>query len=99
MKGGYTLIDCTGLDLTAESTKTISGLYNKVKAAIDTGKMIIVANMIWGSGKPVTPVPVFAVDFGNDGIYCTVSTRQIQISKLDVVTIVDLAPESDDSET
>ena len=93
MKGGYVLVDCSGLDLLAESTQTISGLYNKVKAAMITGKMIIAENMIWGDDGYISPVHVFAIDMGSTyGIYCTASTLQIRISPADVVTIVNMAP-------
>ena len=93
MKAGYVLVDCSGLDLTSESTQTISGLYAKVKSAMETGKMIIVENMIWGDDGIITPVHVFAIDMGSTyGIYCTASTLQIRVSPLDVVTIVNMAP-------
>ena len=93
MKGGYVLVDCKGLDLTGESTQTITGLYNKVKAAMGTGKLIIVENMIWGDDGIISPVHVFAIDMGSTyGIYCTASTLQIRISPADVVTIVNMAP-------
>lgn len=93
MKGGYVLVDCKGLDLTSESTQTITGLYAKVKAAMATGKMIIAENMIWGDDGTISPVHVFAIDMGSTyGIYCTASTLQIRISPADVVTIVNMAP-------
>ena len=93
MKGGYVLVDCKGLDLTSESTQTITGLYAKVKAAMATGKLIIAENMIWGDDGTISPVHVFAIDMGPTyGIYCTASTLQIRISPADVVTIVNMAP-------
>lgn len=93
MKAGYVLVNCGGLDLTSESTQTISGLYKRVQSAMATGKMMIAENMIWGSGKPITPVSVFAIDMGSTyGIYVTASTLQIRISTADVVTIVNMAP-------
>lgn len=92
MKGGYILIDCKGLDLTKGSTEqTIEGLYAKVTAAISSGKMIIAQNLTWGSGKPVTPINVFAIDF-TDNIICTASTLQIVVTPADKVTIVNMAP-------
>ena len=94
MKGGYVLVDCKGLDLTSESTQTISGLYDKLKAAKATGKLIIAENMIWGDDGTISPVHVFAIDMGSTyGIYCTASTLQIRVSPADVVTIVNMIPE------
>ena len=93
MKGGYVLVDCKGLDLLAETTQTITGLYAKVKAAKATGKMIIAENMVWGDDGTISPVHVFAIDMGSTyGIYCTTSTLQIRISPADVVTIVNMIP-------
>ena len=91
MKGGYVLIDCKGLDLLSESTQTIAGLYNKVKAAMATGKMIIAENCIWGSDGFISPISVFGIDMGSTyGIYLTASTLQIRVSPANVVTIVNM---------
>ena len=95
MKGGYVLVNCGGLDLLSESSQTISGLYNRVKSALATGKMMIAENVIWGTGKPISPIPVFAIDMGSTyGIYITASTLQIRVSTADAVTIVNMAPET-----
>ena len=91
MKGGYVLVDCKGLDLLSESTQTISGFYNKVKAAMATGKMIIAENCIWGEDGAISPIVVFAIDMGSTyGIYLTASTLQIRVSPANVVTIVNM---------
>ena len=93
MKAGYVLVDGKGLDLTSESTQTITGLYDKVKKAMATGKLMIVENMVWGDDGIISPVHVFAIDMGSTyGIYCTASTLQIRVSPADVVTIVNMAP-------
>lgn len=92
MTNGYVVVDCKGLNLLAENAQTIAGLYDRVKAAMQIDKLILATNMIWGTGKNVTPVPVFAIDFGDDGIICTASTLQICISKQSAVTIVNMAP-------
>lgn len=90
MKGGYTLIDCTGLDLTKGSTQqTISGIYAKVKAAYKGGKMIIAENCNWGTDGFVTPINVFAIDFGTYFI-CTASTLQITVTNQDKITITNM---------
>ena len=83
---GYIGIDCTGLDLIKGSTpQTISGIYSKVKDAMDTGKAIYAYNCNW-SGAYVTPIEVFAIDFTTQ-IIVTSSTLQIIITPADVVTI------------
>lgn len=90
MKGGYTLIDCTGLDLIKGSTEqTIPGIYAKVKAAYKGGKMIIVQNCVWDDKGLVTPINAFAIDFGTYFI-CTASTLQIIVTNQDKITINNL---------
>lgn len=92
MNGGYVMIDCTGIDLLkGETPQTVTGLYAKVQVAMQTGKPIYAGNMIWGSGKPVTPVQVFAIQF-DDMVICTASTLQVRVNSSDVVTIVNMAP-------
>lgn len=90
MNGGYVMIDCTGLDLTKGSTEqTINGLYNKVQTAMKSNKPIYAYNAIWGTGKPITPIQVFVIQF--DGyVICTSSTLQIILTSSDVVTINNL---------
>ena len=92
MNPGYIMVDCKGMNFLAESAQTIAGLYDRVKSAMKTGKPIYAYNCIWGTGKPVTPISVFAIDFGDDGIIATASTLQIVISKLDAVTINNMVP-------
>lgn len=92
MNGGYVMIDCAGIDLLkGETPQTITGLYKKVQDAMKTGKPIYAGAMIWGSGKPVTPVQVFAIQF-DDMVICTASTLQVRVTSGDIVTIVNMAP-------
>ena len=90
MNGGYILIDCTGLDLIKGSTpQTVNGMYSNVKRAMIINKPMYCVNAIWGSGKPVTPIQCFAIDFG-DVIIVTSSTLQIIITPEDSITINNL---------
>ena len=93
MKAGYVLVNASGLDLLAESTQTIAGLYDKCAAAMKTGKMIIAENIVWGDDGVISPIPLFAIDMGSTyGIYLTASTLQIRVSPANVVTIINMAP-------
>lgn len=94
MNGGYIMIDCAGLDLTkGETPQTITGLHALVTAAVKTGKALFANNCIWGSGKPVSPVQVFAIYFADIETWIvTASTLQIIVPKNDSVTIVNMAP-------
>lgn len=87
MQPGYTQIDCTGLDLIKGATpQTVNGLYQRVKIAMGIGKPIIAYNAVWGTGRAVTPILTFAIDWG-DFIICTASTLQIVIQPDDTITI------------
>lgn len=91
MNGGYFMVDCTGINLLAESAVTVSGLYAKCQAAMKSGKPIIANNMVWGDIGGITPVPVFMIQF--DGyIIATSSTLQVIITSADSVTVVNMAP-------
>ena len=89
MNGGYVLVDCTGIDLLAQSKKTVNGIYAKCAEAYASGKPIIAANCEYGSGVPMTPIPVMAIV--EDGTYVfTASILQIRVGSDDGVTIVSL---------
>lgn len=93
MNGGFIQIDCTGLDLTKGATsQTVEGLYQRVKIAIGIGKPIMAYNAVWGLVGAVTPILVFAIDWG-DYIICTASTLQVIINPDDTVTINNMVPE------
>ena len=90
MNSGYILIDVTGLDLIKGSTpQTVNGLYNRVSRAMVWDKPMYCCNAIWGTGRPVTPIQCFAIDFG-DVIIVTSSTLQIIITPEDSITINNL---------
>lgn len=89
--GGYCLINCNGLNLLAGSTpQTITGIYAATVTAIQTGKPLIAWGCKWGDLQ-VTPVSVFAIDWG-DYLIVTASTLQIVITPQNVVTINNMAP-------
>ena len=94
MNGGYIMIDCTGLDLLLGDTpQTVTGLHARIAEAVKTGKALYANNCIWGEGRPVTPVQVFAIYFADIETYIvTASTLQIIVPKNDSVTIVNMAP-------
>lgn len=90
--GGYVLIDCKGLDLLGgETPQTINGLHAATVAAMQTGKPMLAYNLKWGETLNITPVAVFAIDFG-DYIIITASTLQVVVTTQDVVTVVNMAP-------
>ena len=56
MKGGYSLIDCTGFDLA--NPGTVSGIYNKMIDAYHGDKLVICQNLKNGTVK-FTPIAAF----------------------------------------
>ena len=90
IKGGYILIDCTGLDLIKGDTpQTITGIYAKVKSAMQKNKLLLAQNCVWDD-IPTTPIPVLAIQIDSNTIVATANTLQIWITNEDVVTISNL---------
>lgn len=88
---GYISIDCKKLNLLAQESQTIDGLYNEIQEAIATGKPIYATNLVWGDVSAISPVQVFSVQW--DGyVILTSSTLQVIVTTEDSVTINNLAP-------
>ena len=65
------------------------GIYEKVKAAYETGKPMIASNCEYGEGVPMTPIPVMSII--EAGVYImTASILQVRVDNEDGVTIVSL---------
>ena len=89
MTNGYVVVDCSGIELLAQSKVTVSGIYDKVKAAYETGKPMIACNCEYGEGVPMTPISVMAII--EAGVYImTTSILQVRVDSDDGVWIVNL---------
>lgn len=88
--GGYIMIDCTGVDLTAAASKTIAGLYDKFQTAMATGKPVVCSGLVMGTGKPVTPVYVEVYQASSTAVAAVAGTLQINVTNANAVTITDL---------
>ena len=87
--GGYIMVDCSGVNMLADSTQTIAGLYDKVKAAYESGKPILAINCEYGSGVHLTPIPVFMIKQGT--AFCgSSSILQMWVDEDNTVRIVNL---------
>ena len=95
MEFGYIMIDCGGLDLTSESSQTITGLYAQLTEARATNKMIVACNMVWGDIGEVPPIPVILTAPDASTYVCAASTLQIHVTAADVVTIENTAPSNE----
>ena len=88
---GYISIDCKKLNLLAQDSQTIDGLYNEIQKAIATGKPMYATNLVWGDVSAISPLQVFSVQW--DGyVILTSSTLQVIVTTEDSVTINNLAP-------
>lgn len=85
---GYVMVDCTGLNLNTSSEQTISGIYAKAKAALDSGKPCIAANCNM-SGAPCSPCSVIAWMEGTT-IIATGHVLRLSITSADKVTVTNL---------
>lgn len=90
MNGGYIMVDCKGMNLLAESSQTISGLYAKCEEAMESGKPILMCNCVYGTGVKLSPVSAFMIK-ESDTYTATVSIFQIAVSANDSVTITNLS--------
>lgn len=88
MDAGIIMIDCKGLNLLAESTQEISGLYVRLTEARATGKVVVAYNVVWGDTGNTSPIPVMLTAPEANTYVCMISTLRIRVSSSDVVTIV-----------
>lgn len=91
VKGGYSLIDCKGLNLLGGSTpQTIAGLWDVSKRTLELNKPVYACNCIYGTGHPMTPVAVMGQLESDDTIVFTSSILQIWIKDDNTVTVESL---------
>ena len=93
MKGGYILVDATGVDLTktGETTQTVSGIFNKLSAAMASGKLIILQGVIMGSGKAMSPI-VVSPYMSSGAVTIKYNMDTISIANTNVITITPYTP-------
>ncbi len=84
MNGGYSMIDCKGLDL--GNPGTVTGLYEKALNAIKTGKPLVLNNVVNGN-QTFTPIPGFGGIESSTSVFISFVPVTIHISNEDIVTI------------
>lgn len=84
MNGGYSMVDCTGVDLA--DLGTVPGLYDQVKAACSTNKPIVLYGLVNGT-QEFTPVPAFGGVESSTSVFLSFFPVTIHISNADVVTM------------
>ena len=85
MKGGYTLVDCTGFDL--GNPGTVTGIYQKMINAYNADKLVICQGMKNGTAK-FTPIAGFIgleVDGSTVTVVLTIMNLPYRISADDSI--------------
>lgn len=84
MNGGYAMIDCTGVDL--GNLGTVSGLYEKAKAAIATGKPLYLKG-IKNSTQKFTDMVAYGGVESSTSVFLSFFPVTLHISNQDVVSM------------
>ena len=90
MKGGYILVDVTGLNLSSSSEQEISGIWDKAVTALKVGKPIVVHGCTYGAA-PVSPVTGCGWYIGNDEIVIVGGTLHVHIKDNDTAVVQNVA--------
>lgn len=75
MKGGYSLIDATGLNL--GNVGTVDGIYAKLMTAYKANKFVLLSGVVNGTAK-FTPIPAF------------LATETVESATVIILTIMNL---------
>ena len=84
MKGGYVLIDCTGIDL--GDLGTVPGIYNKVKNAVKTNKPMVLVNLVNGTQK-FTPIVSYGGEESSTSVFLSFFPITLHINSSNVVSM------------
>ncbi len=84
MNGGYSMVDCSGVDL--GNLGTVSGIYKKVKAAVETEKPIVLSGIVNGE-QAFTPMVAYGGVESATSVFLSFFPITLHISNLDVVTM------------
>lgn len=84
MKGGYVLVNAIGVDLN-EASATVTGIYAKFINAIDSGKLIIVQNIV-NDDAALSPAAIVAT-IASGIVSFEVAGATVSITSEDAVTI------------
>jgi hypothetical protein len=98
MKGGYYILDASGVNLLAAAKATVAGIHAKAITALATGKPIIMYNCVYGANVPASPVPCFG-HMSSTSVVLHAAMLEITIDNADGVTIVDNTPSSTENTT
>ena len=84
MNGGYVIIDCNGVDL--GTLGTVTGFYEKTKTAVETGKPIVLNNVVNGTQK-FTPITAYGGIESATSVFLSFFPVTLHVSNEDVITM------------
>ena len=84
MNGGYSMIDCSGVDL--GTLGTVSGIYEKTKQAIETGKPLVLCGIVNGE-QAFTPMVAYGGVESATSVFVSFFPITLHINNLDVITM------------
>ena len=86
---GYIFVDCGGLEFNEDSAQSISGIYNRAKAALASKKPVYAINCKMNNGY-ASPISVCAWQENSTTIIATGHVFRVTITNADSVTITNL---------
>lgn len=89
---GYIFLDGGGIDLSTSDPQSIVGSWKRANAVYKTGKPIWAFNTKYGTGKPLSPVPVFIWYLSATSLVIVGATLHIIVSSDDTCVVQDVAP-------
>lgn len=90
MNGGYTMINCKGLELTETDPQSIPGCWEDAKEAIAANKPIVAYNAFYAE-SPVSPVTCFGWALSASEIVIVGATLHIHVKSDNTATVIDVA--------
>lgn len=90
MNGGYTMVNCKGLELTETDPQSIEGIWEDAKEAIKANKPIVAYNSKYAD-SPVSPVTCFGWALSATEIVIVGATLHIHVKSDNTATVLDVA--------
>lgn len=84
MNGGYSMIDFSGCDL--GNLGTVTGIYNRTKEAIETGKPLVLSGIVNGE-QAFTPMVAYGGVESSTSVFVSFFPVTLHISNADVITM------------
>lgn len=84
MNGGYSMIDFSGCDL--GNIGTVAGIYEKTKAAIDTGKPLVLCGIVNGE-QAFSPIVAYGGVESTTSVFVSFFPVTLHISNADEITM------------